>query len=169
MNYLLRVTPVQCTKLAAELFDKFLENGLRTIVGGMLDHELFLELQLPANSGPNCKDPTLGLGFTSAVTTAASAFVTSAASSNNLVDAALGDQTPNGLTTYEAAQQAYETWSAQCEQQLVLPFQAFTGERPPNQHKITALVHEKKVQEIAPGSARTRIMRSSMKLSQDVG
>ena len=36
INYLLRVTPVQCTKLGAQLFDKFLENGLRTIVGGCL-------------------------------------------------------------------------------------------------------------------------------------
>ena len=34
INYLLRATPVQCTKLGAQLFDKFLENGLRTIVGG---------------------------------------------------------------------------------------------------------------------------------------
>ena len=57
------MTPVQCSKLGAQLFDKFLENGLRTIVGGMLDHELFLELQLPANGGPKSKDPTLGLGF----------------------------------------------------------------------------------------------------------
>ena len=75
----------------------------------MLDNELLLELQQLANSGPNCKDPTLGLGFTSAITTAAFAFLTSAASSNNLVDAALGDQTSRGPTTYEAAQQAYET------------------------------------------------------------
>ena len=132
----------------------------------MLDHELFLELQLPAKCDPNCKDPTLGLGFTSAITSAASAFLTSAASSNNLVDPALGDQAPHGLTTYEAAQQVHETWSAQCEQQSVLPFQPFTDERPPKQHKITALGHQKKVQEIAPGSARTRIMRSSMKLPE---
>ena len=97
----------------------------------MLDHELFPELQLPAKCGPNCKDPTLGLGFTSAIAIDASAFLTSAASFNNLVDAAFGDQTPHGLTTYEAAEQAYETWSAQFEQQMVLPFQAFTGERPP--------------------------------------
>ena len=83
-----------------------------------------------------------------------------------VVDSALLDRTPHGLTTYEAAQQAYETWSAQCEQQSVLPFQALTGERPPKQHKITALVHQKKVQEVAPGSARTRIMRSSMKLRE---
>ena len=32
INYLLRVTPVQCTKLGAQLFNKFLENSLRTIV-----------------------------------------------------------------------------------------------------------------------------------------
>ena len=157
---------MQCPEFGAQLLDKFLENGLRTILGAMLDLELFLELQVPTKSGPNCKDPTLGLGFTSAITIAASRFLTSAASSNNLVDAALGDQTPHGLATYEAAQQAYETWSAQCGQQSVLPFQAFTGERPPNQHKITALVHRKKVHEIAPGSARTRIMRSSMKLPE---
>ena len=30
------------------------------------------------------------------------------------------------LPTYEAAQQAYQKWSAQCEQQSVLPFQALT-------------------------------------------
>ena len=36
INYLLRVTPVQCTKLGAQLFDKFFENGLRIIVGGCL-------------------------------------------------------------------------------------------------------------------------------------
>ena len=36
INYLLSVTPVQCTKLGAQLFDKFLENGQRTIVGGCL-------------------------------------------------------------------------------------------------------------------------------------
>ena len=69
----------------------------------MPDHELFLEFQLPADGGPNCKDQTLGLEFTSAITTAASAFLKSAASSNNLADAALGDQTPHGLMTYEAA------------------------------------------------------------------
>ena len=34
INYLLRVTPVQCTKPGEQLFDKFLENGLRTVVGG---------------------------------------------------------------------------------------------------------------------------------------
>ena len=132
----------------------------------MLDHELFLELQLPANGGPNCKDPTLGLGFTSAITTAASAFLISAASFNDLFGAAFGHQTPYGLRTYEAAQQAYQTWSAQCDQRSVLPFQAFTGDRPPNQHKLTALVHQKKVQEIGRGSARARIMRSSMKLPE---
>ena len=78
----------------------------------------------------------------------------------------LRKMTPYGLTTYGAAQQAYETWSAQCEQQSVLPFQAFTDERTPKQNKITALVHQKKVQEIPPGSARTRIMRSSVKLPE---
>ena len=36
LSSLLRVSPVQCTKLGAQLLDKFLENGLRTTVGGCL-------------------------------------------------------------------------------------------------------------------------------------
>ena len=34
INYLLQITPMQCTKLGPFLFEELLENGLRTIVGG---------------------------------------------------------------------------------------------------------------------------------------
>ena len=82
VNYLLRVTPVQCTKSGAQVFDDLVEKSLRHIVGGVLDTEIFRELQLPAEVKLNCQNPTLGLGLTSATTTAASAFLSSAASCN---------------------------------------------------------------------------------------
>ena len=80
VNYLLRITPVQCTKSGAQVFGELEEKSLRHIVGGVLDSEIFRELQLPAEVRLNCQNPTLGLGLTSATTTAASAFLSSAAS-----------------------------------------------------------------------------------------
>ena len=80
VNYFPRVTPVQCTKSCAQVFDKLVEKSLRHIVGGVLDTETFRELQLPTDVKPNCQNPTLGLGHTSATTTSAPAFLSSAAS-----------------------------------------------------------------------------------------
>ena len=152
VNYLLRVTPVQCTKSGAQVFDELVEKSLRHIVGGVLDTEIFRELELPAEVKPNCENPTLGLGLTSATTTAASAFLSSAASWNALVGKTLGSRTPNELSAYLAAKTLYEAWSVQCKQESVSPFQAFSSERPPRQQTITALVHQKKSEEITPGS-----------------
>ena len=63
VNYLLRVTTVQCTKSGAQVFDELVEKSLRHIVGGVLDTEIFRELQLPAEVKLNCQSPTLGLGL----------------------------------------------------------------------------------------------------------
>ena len=101
---------MQCTRRGAPLFDKRLEEALRTIAGGILDHELFLKLQQPAYGAQIKRIATLGLGFTSAITTASSALLESAASSNGKADAALGEQeTPKGLKKYKAGQHAYDT------------------------------------------------------------
>ena len=166
VNYLLRVTPVQWTKSGAQVFDELVEKSIRHIVGGVLDTKIFRELQLPAEVKLNCQNPTLGLGLTSATTTAASTFLSSAASCNALVGKALGSRTPNELSAYLAAKFAYEAWSVQCKQESVLPFQAFSTERPPKQQTITALVHRKKSEELTPGSTRLQIMRNSMKLPE---
>ena len=104
VNYLLRVTSVQCTKSGAHVFYELVEKSLRHIVGGVLDIEIFRELQLLAEVKPNCQNQTLGLGLTSATTTAASAFLSSAASCNALVGNALDSRTPNELPAYRAAE-----------------------------------------------------------------
>ena len=111
VNCLLRVTPVQCTKSGAQVFDESVEKSLRHVAGGVLDTELCGGLQLPSDVKPNCQNPTLGPGLTSATTTAASAFLSSAASCNALVGKALGSKTPNELSAYMAAKFAYEAWS----------------------------------------------------------
>ena len=154
MNYLLRVNPVQCAKSGANIFDELVEKSLRHIVGGFLDTEIFRELQLPADVKPNCENPALGLGLPSANTTAASAFLSFAASWNALVGNALGSRTPNEIPAYPPAKSAYEPWSVQCKQESVLPFQAFSSERPAKQQTVTALVHQKKKEQITPGSTR---------------
>ena len=41
VNYLLRVTPVQCTKSGAQVFGALVEKSLLHIVGGILDTEIF--------------------------------------------------------------------------------------------------------------------------------
>ena len=83
---------------------------------------------------------------------------------NRLIQAALGERKLQGLKTYEVAQRAYETWSAQCEKQSLFPFQAVTRNKQPKQHISTVLLHQEIVQDIRPGWDRMRIMRSSMKL-----
>ena len=58
---------------------------------------------------------------------------------------------------------AYEPWSAQCKEESVLPFQAFSLDRAPKRRTTTALVHKKKSEEITPGSTRLRTIRNFMK------
>ena len=63
VNYLLRVTPVQCTKSGAQVFDELVEKSLRHSVGGVLDTEIFRELQLSAEVKLNCQNPRPGACF----------------------------------------------------------------------------------------------------------
>ena len=68
------------------------------------------------------------------------------------------------IITYLAAKTAHEAWSVQYKEEFVFPLQAFSSERPPSKQIITTLVHQKKSEEITPGSTRLRIIRNSMKL-----
>ena len=107
LNYFLRVTPVQCTKSGDHVFDELVEKHLLHIAGGVLDNEILRKLQLPTNAKTNCQNPTLGLRPTSTTTTAASAFLSSAASCNDLDGKTLGSRTPNELSSYPVAKEAY--------------------------------------------------------------
>ena len=75
VTYLPLLTPVQCKKSGAQVFDELVKKSVRHIAGGDLDTEIFSELQLPSHVKPNCQNPTLRPGHASAITTtSASAF-----------------------------------------------------------------------------------------------
>ena len=89
-----------------KLYDTLVEEALRTMVGGTFDTAVFKELQLPTKpTSPEV--PTLRLSLTSAVTTALSAFLASAASCNALVGSMLGNSSSTALMAYERATSAY--------------------------------------------------------------
>ena len=165
VHYVLRVTPVECCMDGAKLYDTLVEETLRTMVGGTLDTLVFKELPLPTKP-TSAGVPTLGLGLTSAVTIALSAFLASSASCNALVGSILGTSCPTSLMEYESATSAYYAWSNQCEEISALPFSSFDAERPPKQHTITALVHKKISSDLPEGSNGMKIMRISMKLPE---
>ena len=165
INYMLRVTPVECCMDGAKLYDTLVEETLRTMVGGTLDTIVFKELQLPTKP-TSAEVPTPGLGLTSAVTTAPSAFLAPAASCNALVGSMLGTSCHASLMEYESATSGYSAWSNQCAEHSALPFYSFNVERPPKQHRITALVHKKLASDLREGSNRMTIMRNSMKLPE---
>ena len=165
VNLMLRATPVECCLAGGKLYDTLVEEALRTMVDGTLDTAVFKKLQLPTKpTSPEV--PTLGLGLTSAVTIAPSAFLASAASRNALVGSMLGNSSSTALKAYERATSTYAAWSKQCEDHSALPFSAFDVERPPKQHTITALVHKKLGNELPAGSTRLKIMPNSMKLPE---
>ena len=87
INYLLRVTPPGSTGSGAALFDNLMEKFMPRILGGTLDSEVFKELQIPMRTNP--EHPHIGIGFTSACDTAASAFLSSASRCNKLVEMAV--------------------------------------------------------------------------------
>ena len=74
VNNMSRVTPAECCMAGGKLYDTLVEEALRTMVGGTLDTAIFKELQLLPTKTTSPEVRTLGLGLTSAFTTAPSAF-----------------------------------------------------------------------------------------------
>ena len=142
VNYMLRVTPLECCTDGGKLYDNLVEKTLRTMVGGTLDTTVFKELQLPTRL-TSAEVLNLALGPTSVVTIAQSAFLASSAGCNALVGSVLGKSCPTSLMEYESATRAYYAWSNKCKKHSAFSFSSFNFEQPPNQHKITALVHKK--------------------------
>ena len=117
------MTPADSTASRAALFDNLLKKCMRRILGGTLDCEVFEELQLAMKTNP--KHPHIRIGLTSAPDTAASAFLSSASACNKLVEMALMGSAAKGFGQYCFAKDACDAWTLQCEEEAVLPFQAF--------------------------------------------
>ena len=72
--------------------------------------------------------------------------------------------TVKGLGQNCFAKDGYDAWAQRCEDEDVLPFQAFEVDRPPRQKLLPGLVHKKKTKNISQGSTRMRIFRENMSL-----
>ena len=84
----------------------------------------------------------------------------------SLVEIARTGSAVNGLGQYCFAKDAYDAWAQQCEEEDVLPFQAFEVDRPPQQKILAALVHKKKAKNVSQGSTRMRIFREDVSLPE---
>eukprot|EP00177_Eucheuma_denticulatum_P003541 GFKZ01006401.1.p1 GENE.GFKZ01006401.1~~GFKZ01006401.1.p1 ORF type:complete len:104 (-),score=4.15 GFKZ01006401.1:33-344(-) len=90
------------------------------MVGGVLDHEVFQELQLPAVTFDK-KKPSLGIGLTSEISIASAAFLASSAASGNPCRVTL-PALLRALNSSDDAVVAYRAWLAFCSQSCAISF-----------------------------------------------
>ena len=164
INYLLSVTPADFTASRAGLVGNLLEKCMRSILGGALDSEVFKKIQLPMKTNP--EHLHIGIRLSSACDTAASSVLPSASACNKLVEMAITGSAVKGIGRHSFAKNAYDAWAQQCEEEEVLPLQAFDVDRPPKQKFLGALVHKKKAKNVLQGSSRMRIFRANMSLPE---
>ena len=163
INYLLRVIPTKATLKGAEEFDELMENALRRLIGGVLDKDIFKELQLPVKDISK-NTPTFGVGITSAVHTAASAFLASCSLTRKLCNELPGTRSTTPLSEDEEVRETYEIYRQQCLQDRAIPLSEIDSDQTPAQRALTARVYEKALQDIPPGDQRTQAFRSSLAL-----
>ena len=82
------------------------------------------------------------------------------------MEMALTGSAVKGLGQYYFAKDAYDSWTLQCEEADVLPFQVFEVDIPPLQIILAALVHKRKAKNVSHGSTRIRIFRENMSLPE---
>ena len=92
--------------------------------------------------------------------------ISSTSGCNKLVEMALTGTAVKGLGQYCFPKDAYDAWAQQCEEEDVLPFQAFEIDRPPQQKLLAKPVHKKKGKNISQGSMRIHIFRGNMSLPE---
>lgn len=129
-----------------------IERCVRTMSDGVLDPDVFRELQLPVKHN-DPKKPSLGIGFTSARNIAAAAFLASTSTSNKLYSAIL-PVAIKALTTCGDAAEAYTNWSHFCLPSRIMPFSVFFSKDTPTRKKLTDAIHEKVQGGIPPGDSR---------------
>ncbi len=85
LAYNLHCVPPEASLRAADLYDRNVEDCLRRLIGGVLPHEIFKELQLPVK----VPRPSFCIGLLSAASTASFAYLTSRITTKHLVQSLL--------------------------------------------------------------------------------
>lgn len=134
---------------------------MRTLAGGVLDTAIFMELQLPLTPIAD-KNPTLGLGQTSAKDIAAAAFLASGEQTNKLCERLL-PHAINDLAAYPDAKAAFNLWNFSFRPLDRLPFSA--PKAPHRRKRLTDTVHMALQKELPQGDTRRRAFRASMKVA----
>ncbi len=98
---------------------------MRSLVGGVLPHEVYRELQLPVRS----RAPSFGLGLTSAAWSRHAAYLASVALTHPLLLGIFVSPSQLALERHPFSTGAHAAWAAQVHPENVLPFPDFEGRR----------------------------------------
>ena len=158
----IRVIPTHAALKGARLFDEIMEDALRRLLGGVLDSEMFKELQLPVNDKKD--QPTFGVGLTSAANTAAAAFLASASLTKRLCDSFPGTRPNSPLSEDDEVLKSYEIYRGQCAPGKAIPLAELESDKTPSQKALVARVYEHAIAHLRKGDTRTQAFRASLSL-----
>lgn len=155
--HLLRTVPPEDCIEAAKRYDQMVGECLRQIVGGVLPEETIRELRLPLNS----EKPTFGIGLTSAVSIASSAFISSHILIQDLLTKLVTMPSVPEYAQDESIIRAHLDWKSRVHD---APTPKSLFEERKSQKWLSGQVHLRTIDEVTKGNERTQAFRSSLGL-----
>ena len=150
--------PTSLVSEATSLFDDFLQDCVREMVGGSLGPEVFRELQLPLNT----TNPCFGVCLTSAEDTASSAFLSSMGLLRGLHCFMLQGAIPTEPNAEQDCKNAYKDWRSRVHHDAILPWEAVSSSHSPSQRKLPRRVHDTTQGRLPAGDERTKALLASL-------
>ncbi len=157
--YWLRVTPTQQAAPAAALFDEYIAQAFRSLVGNDLDAELWPELQLPVRSA----QPTFGVGLSSAAAISSAAYLASVALTQTIVQRFIPSPSQALLSDQPHTKEALQDWHGRIDKGERLSAVDLLAASP-RQKELAAPVFAAAQSRITPGDLRRRAHRASLGL-----
>ncbi len=157
--YWLRVTPPRCAASAAALFDMYVAEAFRDLVGGDVADDFMPELHLPVRS----THPNFGVGLSSAVAVAPAAYLPS----SSLVQTIPQHFTPylsqTPLSSHSEILEAVADWHSRIAEDKRMSAHELLDSSP-RQKTLTAPVFDEIFTRIPRGNLRRRAHRASLGL-----
>ena len=160
LAYTLRCVPTAASLRPARLYDSKIEDTLRRIIGGVLPHDSFAELQLPVKS----PRPSFGVGLLSAESAASSAYLASRTATNDLVCMLLGDKVHTSLLDDVHVDGAFIDYTKRCPATDVPSLSDLVTDNPVPQKELVLRVHKQVHATMPKGDERTQLFRAQLSL-----
>lgn len=161
MNDLFRVVPPRLTTSGAALIDAQMEQCVRKISGGVLEHDAFLKLNLTILS----RNQRFEIGLYAAFCTAAHSFIASSALSRQIIRASL---TSAGLSpNANKISAAHNFWKNKNFPADDPGLDVIMSPSCPQQRSFTRLVFRKVQADLPEGDYRTKAFRASLGVPGD--